>query len=417
MNISLILIGSELLNGKIQDKNTQILSRFSFQNGLTLRHVFIIADIYEDFEPIMKIAQEQSDIIITSGGLGPTDDDLTMDFMSRFFNKPIVVNPDAINVATEHYQRAGREFQKDKSKYRLLPSDFSPLHNPSGFAPGMYYVKNNKHFFSLPGVPREFESMINQVVLSKFDQKKKIQKNIIIKTKGLPEEALFKSIAPQLWNDLAKIGNVSSLPHFLGVDIGVHISDISYDNLKSKEEEVMKIINNSPIVQNIWHIGPESLEEVIIHKAKEKNLKISFAESCTGGLNSHKITQISGSSQIFYGSVVSYDNSVKENLLKVKSESLINFGAVSNEVAMEMALGAKLICNSDIAISTTGIAGPTGGTAHKPVGTVAIGFSDKLGTSAQIYHFTGDRETLKNRFSLMSLFVLLDRINLHSGNN
>jgi nicotinamide-nucleotide amidase len=417
MNISLILIGSELLNGKIQDKNAQVLSRISFLHGLTLRHVFTIADVYEDFEPIMKIAQDQSDIIITSGGLGPTDDDLTMDFMSRFFNKPIKVSDDAIQVATGHYQRAGREFNKEKSKYRFLPLNFTPLTNPAGFAPGMYFFNENKHFISLPGVPREFESMVNEIVLTKFNQNNKLQKNIIIKTKGLPEEALFKTIAPNLWNDLAQLGSVSSLPHFLGVDIGVHISDSNPDILNVKEQQVMSIIKNSPIVQHIWHIGPESLEEVILAKAKAKNLKISFAESCTGGFNSHKLTQISGSSKVFYGGVVSYDNSVKENILKVKSETLAKFGAVSNEVAMEMAVGVNNVCKTDIAISTTGIAGPTGGSSQKPVGTVCIGFSDQLAIDAQTYHFTGDRETLKNRFSLMSLFVLLERINLHPGNN
>jgi nicotinamide-nucleotide amidase len=237
-----------------------------------------------------------------------------------------------------------------------------------------------------------------------------IKKHVIVKTWHVPESKIFKVMAPNLWQELTKFGSVSSLPHFGGVDIGVEIEAKNESELIQKEEAVLAHINQTEVKNHIWHIGPESLEEVIVKTAISKKLTIGFAESCTGGLCASRITDVAGSSAVFLGSIVSYANSVKENALQVKTQTLIDHGVVSLETAHEMAKGAREKLQVDIAIATTGIAGPGGGSDQKPVGTVGIGFATKDDSGSEILHFLGDRLTLKQRFSQAALFKLLELI-------
>jgi nicotinamide-nucleotide amidase len=220
-------------------------------------------------------------------------------------------------------------------------------------------------------------------------------------------------MAPQLWDQLESFGEISSLPHPLGVDIGVKIQADSLIALTEKEQKIHSIVKKSKISSSIWHIGAETIEEVIIQKAKEKNLKIGFAESCTGGLLASRITDMPGSSSIFWGSIISYSNEVKINCLDVKEKTLREFGAVSKETAFEMAIGARQKLSVDIAVSTTGIAGPGGATPGKPVGTVGIAVSTKSKTVSEMYHYNGNRTSLKYSFSQAALFQMLDAIISH----
>ncbi|MBY0416038.1 MAG: CinA family protein, partial [Bdellovibrionales bacterium] len=172
--------------------------------------------------------------------------------------------------------------------------------------------------------------------------------------------------------------------------------------------KIKKHIESTPLSEYVWQWGNLSIQELVLQKALEKKCTFSFAESCTGGLTSSKITDLSGSSAVFYGGVVSYDNSVKENVLKVKSDTLKNFGAVSIETATEMACGIREVLKTDYAVSISGIAGPTGGSTDKPVGLVAIGFSSREKSGAHLFQFPGDRIRLKDRFSDKALLVLLE---------
>ena len=415
MNIHLILIGNELLNGKIQDKNAAWLASFTHENHFKLDQVHIVPDDEQMFKETLKAATKSADIVLTSGGLGPTQDDLTKKMMAKFFDKTIAFSESSLSITQNHYSRYQREYQQDKFDYHNIPKDFIPFHNPVGFAPGLgYYFDKNKFIASAPGVPSEFRSMVEEVIFPYLKEKLTfdtlLQKHVTIKTWKVPESKIFMKMAPGLWERLSEIGQVSSLPHLGGVDIGVEIKAETWEEIKIKEKQIISLINETEVKDHVWNIGSESLEEVIVQKAISKNLKIGFAESCTGGLCASRITDISGSSAVFWGSIVSYSNEVKMKALGVSEQTLKDHGAVSLETAKEMATGALKNMNLDIAITTTGIAGPGGGSIEKPVGTVGIGVATKTNASSEVFQFQGNREQLKFRFSQVALFKLLEEI-------
>lgn len=409
MKIQLIIIGNELLNGKISDKNTSYLAKLAFEHNFELTKTHIIGDDPNSFQKALKEAWEVSDIVITSGGLGPTKDDLTKDMLAQYFSKKIEVNNEALSFVRKIYQDKGKEYS-DKMAYHFIPQDFKLLYNRIGYAPALQYSEGVKTVYALPGVPSEFQVLLNEEIFPTLKKDDNQFKHIIIKTYGVPEAQIFYKIAPLLWDELSKYGEVSSLPHAYGVDIGVKLTEKNTDQLAQFEKEIIALVQSHGLKDYIWHIGSESLEEVIIREAKAKNIKIGFAESCTGGLCASRITDISGSSSVFWGSVVSYANEVKMKSLKVKEDTLKNKGAVSEETALEMAIGARAHLDVDIAVTTTGIAGPGGATPGKPVGTVGIGFSDKHASASKMYYLNGNREQLKVRFSQVALFTLLERI-------
>ncbi len=410
MNFDLIIVGNELLNGKIEDRNTHYIAKELYKHGHTLRKVHIIGDEEKLYFEALDAAFNESDVVITTGGLGPTKDDLTKSILAKYFDKEISHSEKAMEVAKLHYKRGNKEYDTEKIKYHLFPKDFEVVLNPVGYAPGLSYTQDGKSVFATPGVPTEFQAMLSQEILPSLAQKSEKQiKHVIVKTWKIPEAKIFHDLCPTLWDELAQFGEVSSLPHMTGVDIGVKL--IGDDKTNSEnEKKVLQIIQNSAIRDNIWHIGPETMEEVIIKEATAKKLKIGFAESCTGGLLASKITDVSGSSAVFWGSVVSYANEVKMKSLNVAEETLKAHGAVSKETAFEMAKGAREHLDVDIAVTTTGIAGPGGGSKEKPVGTVGIGVSTLKNTESDLYYFTGTRTSLKERFARFALLKLLETI-------
>jgi nicotinamide-nucleotide amidase len=224
---------------------------------------------------------------------------------------------------------------------------------------------------------------------------------------GVAEEKIFFELCPTLWSDLEKFGKVSSLPHTIGIDIVVsYHGDLS--GHKKTEEEIKKLIQNSALATHVWQYGNRAVNEMVLELATALKSTFSFAESCTGGLVASKMTDLSGSSAVFMGGAVTYANEAKINLLGVKFETLENFGAVSIEVATEMAIGALQKFKTDYAVSISGIAGPTGGSIDKPVGTVVIGFATKNKSGARKFLFPGDRIRRKERFSDMALLTLLE---------
>jgi nicotinamide-nucleotide amidase len=414
MQIELIIIASEILNGKIQDLNTAWLSRFLFKQGYFLQFVTIISDDEVVMLETFQKALQRSQIIITTGGLGPTKDDLTKDIIAKLVGKKLEHNHDALKITEKNYSRFQRNYDPQKLHYHLIPEGTLVFNNPSGTAPGLATFINQKCITNLPGVPNEFQEMFQQEIFpflqTSFHLKPSLQSLVTVKTKLLPESKIFSEYCPTLWDELAKLGAVSSLPHIMGVDIGVMVSGQTEQELEIKKENVLKLIKNPQLENFIWHIGHDTLEEVIIKEAKKKGLTIGTVESCTGGLIANRLTNISGSSEVFIGSVISYANSVKENLAHVSLQTLKNYGAVSIETANEMAEGGMKALGAHIVVSTTGIAGPTGGSLEKPVGTICIGIKSNNKSHAERYQFVGDRIKLKERFSQMALYVLLDEI-------
>lgn len=408
MKIALIVIGNELLNGKIQDLNAHWFARFCFERGWELTGVQFVPDDTAAFSRALDTATGQAAIVVTSGGLGPTPDDITKPMMAEYFGRPIEYSDEALRVAQTHYKRRGRTFRTDRIGYQYIPNGFVPLVNPVGFAPGlMYEFAPGRYVCNTPGVPREFRAMVRESLAPRIAPSKRLPKHVIFRTWRLPEARIFADMAPGLWDRLAAFGEVSSLPHVMGVDIGVRIDEPAH------EASVIEVMKTSPIAGNIWHIGAESLEEVIVQEASEAGLTFAVAESATGGLSASRITDVSGASTVLRGGVTAYANEAKVGLLGVGTRLVEVHGAVSVEVAREMATGARALFSADIAVSTSGIAGPGGGSGAKPVGTVAVGLATGSDASAEMHRFTGDRAHLKRAFSEMALFTLLIAIRAH----
>lgn len=410
MKIGFLAIGNEILQGKIQDANGIWLARFLRPLGLELSLQLVTSDDETSIKEALSFLYQSCSLVVCSGGLGPTPDDVTKASLGEFFGKgPAVFSPSARAIAEGHYQRIGRTMPEGHG-YSFLPRGFEALDNPSGLAPGLLYQESARAMLAAPGVPKEFRDMVKihlPTLVPKSAQEELVFLNF--RTKGIPEEKIFNELCPGLWDKLGKYGSVSSLPHAYSVDVGVALRGDSA-TVASQASQVRDLIFSSPLAPYIWLEGHESIEEVIVREAAAKNIRFAFAESCTGGLCSSRITNVSGASQVYWGSVVSYDNSVKENLLGVTDLLLRDHGAVSGECAKVMALGVRSNLDVDLAISLTGIAGPGGGTPRKPVGTVWIGTADRNGQQAFTYEFKGDRETLKFRFSQVALFHLLDKI-------
>lgn len=411
MKAGFLIIASEVLNGKISDVNNQALARFLRTYSVDIQKTVIVKDEVPAIHKALRDLLEECDFVVTSGGLGPTKDDLTKDALGSFFGKKTLFSQSAMAVAENNYEKFGRTFAGKEHGYSYLPEGFVALNNSTGFAPGLFYEDGEKSILCGPGVPREFRGIIEEhlekLILSKRNTENQFRL-INIRTKRIPEEKIFGEVDKNLWGQLEAFGDVSSLPNYLGVDVGVKIFGKNKDELDRKEKEILSIIDQSPLKPSVWHIGLESIEEIVLTSARKRGMTFGFAESATGGLCAHRITSISGSSQSFMGSIVSYDSSVKTGVLGVSSGTLETHSAVSQETAKEMAQGARDKLKVDIAVSVTGIAGPNGGTPEKPVGFVCVGVSSKLGTEAFESKLFGDREQLKYRFSQQVLMTLIE---------
>ncbi|MDC1174823.1 CinA family nicotinamide mononucleotide deamidase-related protein [Bacteriovoracaceae bacterium] len=410
MNIELIAIGDELLNGLIADKNARWLAEFLFKKGILLKKITMLRDEEEILKETFKKTFENNDFTIVTGGLGPTQDDVTKAILGEVFGGPQEENKKAIELVGQQYLKLNREWNRESNCYHMIPSGIEPVKNPIGLAPGLHFQQNGKHILCAPGVPREFYGMFEEeiypLIQSHTNFPKKSLKQVMVRTKGVPEEEIFYTKCPNLWKDLSQYGQVASLPQLLGIDILVKFYVKDENEFIEKEKAIREIINESKIAENVWSWDESPLEDLIIKEANEKGLTISLAESCTGGMSSDRLTNVSGASKSFLASFVTYSNDIKIKTLNVKKETLEKFGAVSLECAKEMAAGARNFSGSDVAISYTGIAGPTGGSAEKPVGTVAIGWATKNENSSKIYNFKGSRELLKTRFSEAGLLIL-----------
>ncbi len=409
----MIVIGDEILNGRTSDLNGGWLAQYLFKMGMEFKALRFIHDDADEINKALIVSLEESDIVITSGGIGPTVDDKTKKSLADYFQKNIIERPDVALIVTENYKRFGRPWAPEQNHYHFFPEDFIATNNPLGLAPGIVYfeAKNQKLVMSAPGVPREFHEMVTSEFLPLIKQffQNRFQENFqtVIRTKGISEEKIFFELCPTLWSELEIFGKVSSLPHTIGIDIVIGYNGNLNEHL-IKLEKIHQLIKSSALAVHVWQYGNRAINEMVLNYALENQKTFSFAESCTGGLVASKMTDLSGSSAVFKGGVVTYSNDAKVELLGVDSKTLEKFGAVSIEVAQEMARGALSKFNTDFAVSLTGIAGPTGGSELKPTGTVVIGFASKHSSGARVYLFPGDRIRRKERFSDMALLQLLD---------
>lgn len=407
----IIIIGDELLDGTIQDVHVQKQANWLAKVGVHLVSVSFCRDNNLELLKQLNYAKTVGQIIITTGGLGPTLDDKTKYILADFLQAPLEENARAKQMAIHNYNRIGKQWQEEFSEYHRIPSGVTALENPVGLAPGLYYENDNFMILCAPGVPRELYAMSEVVftplITKKFQDTLTALNQFVVRTHSIPEEKIFITNGPSFWQQLEKYGKVSSLPQSCGVDIRI---TLKANDIRSREKDILslkKIFDQSPVKENIWQYGDLSLEEYILKKCREKSLTLSFAESCTGGYVSSLFTDIPGYSDVFMGSAVTYSNESKIKILDVKSATLEKHGAVSREVVEEMSKGSMKVYGSQVAVSYSGVAGPSGGTKEKPVGTIAISVSSKRATKSNIYHYNGDRVGLKKRFATRGLVDLL----------
>jgi nicotinamide-nucleotide amidase len=405
--VSIISIGDELLIGQTINTNAAYIGEKLTSIGYEVIRNFTVGDNKEDILQTLSDAELISDFIFITGGLGPTHDDITRTCIVEYFKTDLVFDEQTFERIKKLFERRKIPMPEINREQAMVPRIARVIPNDYGTAPGYDITKDGKRFFVMPGVPYEMRGMMENTILP--DLKKYIQsKNIfynqkILYTTGIPESALYSRL-----EDLKPLFNevkVAFLPSQFGVKIRLSMrsnnEQLNLEKIKSLEEKIRERVG-----EFIYTDEDLNLEEVIGKILTEKKLKIAVAESCTGGLICNRITNIPGSSNYFERGVVSYSNEAKIQILGVNPETIKNFGAVSEQTAIEMARGVRKISNADIGISTTGIMGPTGATETKPVGLVYIGYSDGEKEFAKQFNFADNRVRNKERTSQAALDIL-----------
>lgn len=392
MKASLLTIGDELLSGKTTNTNATWISRNLTLAGCNVVRNVTVRDKEEEILDSLSALFELSvDLVLCTGGLGPTHDDITRNTIFQFFNSDSILDEDYWKNLQKRFSSLGYSIPPSNKSQAIIPHNGKVFPNPIGSARGLVFHKDDITLMAMPGVPSEMKAMMSETVIP-WVRKKSKKKNfcINIRTTGIPESVLYEKI--KVKNSIQKSINLGYYPSLFGVDIR-----ISGNNISSIEKVQKLIVKDAG--PYIYNIGEESLENIIVNQLMKNNLTIATAESCTGGLIGHRITQVSGSSKVYNGGLIAYSNKAKLNQLKINSATLNRFGAVSKEVASEMAVQVRNIFDSDIGVSVTGIAGPGGGTKDKPVGLVYVGYSDCNGLITKQFNFHSSRESNKIRTS------------------
>ena len=387
-----ITIGDEILYGQITDTNTQWIGGELTKIGILPFWKTSVGDTAEAILQALEAAAQRVNLVIITGGLGPTKDDITKHTLCRYFTTRLALNEQALDVVTSFFNKRGREMTELNRQQAFLPENAVYLENTWGTAPGMWFEKNGVVYVSLPGVPFEMKNLMEHRVLPRlqdhFETPSIVHK--IIRTIGIGESFLADRI--ESWEDqLPKHLRLAYLPSFSGVKLRLTGTGDDLELLQREiQDETDRLV---PLLgELIYGYDDDEIEEVIGRILQQNKLTLSCAESCTGGFLSHKITSVPGSSGYFLGTVVSYSNAVKMKVLGVKEATLRSFGAVSQETVIEMSEGVKRLTGSDYALATSGIAGPDGGTEDKPVGTVWIACAGPNGTLTRLLKLGKFRE-------------------------
>jgi nicotinamide-nucleotide amidase len=407
MDAYLISIGDELLIGQTINTNVAFIGNLISDNNVSIIKSSVVGDNSKVILDELKYASELADIIICTGGLGPTHDDITRSVIVQYFNTELQFNEEVLEDIKSMLKRRGRDLKKSHEDQAMVPKIADVIRNENGTAPGYWIEKDKKIFVVMPGVPYEMKSMMSNYILPKLVERigrpKEFIKKVTLQTTGLAESIIAERIGNI--DELLNGAQLAFLPNQFGVRLRVTVKANDEETASNQLLEIEQKIR-SKVGRYIYGRGDESLEEVVGRLLKEREFRIATAESCTGGGLADRITNINGSSNYFERGVVTYSNAAKVELLKVDEDVMIEKGAVSSEVAMQMAEGIKSISGADIGISLTGIMGPTGGVTDKPVGTVYIGYCDDKVCTAKRFQFGEDRMLNKNRASQAALEMI-----------
>lgn len=370
----LISVGTEILLGDILNTDAQFLSIELARLGISVIHQSTVGDNRERLLAQLKEAADRSDIIILSGGLGPTPDDLTKEVCCEFFGKKMFLHEPTVEKIKTYFSTKGMEMTQNNLKQAMLPKDCVIFPNDNGTAPGMAIEKDGVHILVLPGPPRELKPMFRNCAvpyLMQFSDRIIVSHNI--RTFGIGESLMAERV-----NDLFDAENPTVAPYAKDGEALLRVTAMA--RTKEEAENLCEPVINeikSRLDGFVYGVDYTCIEEAVIEKLKEKHMKVATAESCTGGLIAKRITDVPGASEVFDCGIISYANEIKHRVLGVSEDDLNKYGAVSEPVARQMAQGALKVSGADIAVSVTGIAGPDSDSTNKPVGLVYIGLADR----------------------------------------
>jgi len=412
VNAEIITIGDEILYGQIVDTNSAWMGTELTRIGIKVKQITSISDSPAHIVAALDDARPRADIILITGGLGPTKDDLTKTVLTGYFKTKLKLHEPSLADVTEIFKVRGLEVSELNRQQAFLPEKCTPVRNVLGTAPGMWFEEDGKVFVSMPGVPFEMKRMMTDIVLPQLKAHFKTPEIIhkVIQTFGIPESTLSDTL--EVWElNLPEHLKLAYLPHLGGVRLRLTGMATDVAPLEKEMDEQVRHLTQL-IPKYIFAYGEVSLEEAIGNLLKERKLTIATAESCTGGYLAHKLTSIPGSSVYFMGGVIAYDNQVKLNQLGIKPETLEQHGAVSEATVREMAENVRKKLNASIGVATSGIAGPDGGSAEKPVGTIWIACSDAQGTTAKLLHFNKNRMLNIEYTAMAALNMIRQRLNI-----
>lgn len=373
MQVHIITIGDELLIGQIIDTNSAKMAQMLLEIGAKVTGRTAIGDDHEAILKALHMATEQADIVLVTGGLGPTKDDVTKKAIADFYGTGFVFHQPTLDRLNQILERLGKPLTEALRTQCFLPQNATVLPNKMGTAPGMWFEENGKVVVSMPGVPFEMEYLMQHEVMprlqTRFNALPSAHKTLLTAGEG---ESVLAEFLKDFEENLPPQVKLAYLPSITRVRLRLNVTDSDPKFVEKTLHEKFREMEGLLPPKIIAGYDDDTLEGVIGRILKEKNLTLSTAESCTGGYLAHLITAVPGSSAYFMGSVVSYANAVKINQLGVKEETLQQHGAVSEQTVREMVAGAIRLLGTDIAVATSGIAGPDGGTPEKPVGTVWI---------------------------------------------
>lgn len=407
MILDIISIGDELLIGQTLNTNAHWIAKQMDAIGFRVREHISISDSKEHIVNTLNNSLLNADVVLITGGLGPTNDDLTLPVLNEYFGGELVVNQDVYNDIEKLITSRGFDMNENNKQQALVSSKCKVIRNKKGTAPGLWFEKDNKVVVAMPGVPYEMRGMIETItpwLKEKYTFPEIVHQLVL--TKGLPESKLAELLTD--WeNNLPKAIKLAYLPSPGRVKLRLTSVGQNRAKVQSLIDEQVALLTKI-IPDNIYSVDNKNLEEIVGGLLRQNNQTMATAESCTGGYIAHLITSISGSSDYFKGAIVSYANEVKINELNVNPTDIDNYGAVSQQVVEQMAKGVLTKLNVDYAIATSGIAGPTGGTAEKPVGTVWIAVANKNEVIAKKYLFGSDRQVNIERASFAGLSMMYD---------
>lgn len=386
MKISFLAIGDELISGRVQDTNGKYLADKLSLHGLEIKFMLMAGDNPQEMTTAFDFLSQNSDAVVCSGGLGPTPDDLTIEVFSAYTGRELVIHPDIVEKIELRFKLRAMPMPATNKKQAMIPSGAKVIPNPIGTAPGTEAEHKGKLWFFLPGVPSEFRKMVDDSIIPRLSETDSEKKTIFYKTLrvyGLPESGIAERLLKINFGPRLKIAYLPELP-----EIYLRLSAVSKD--KAEAEQIVmqaKELVKAELKEYIFSEDDEPMELVVGNLLRKYKLTLATAESCTGGLAAKRITDIAGSSDYFLGGFITYSNKLKIKELGVSGESLKTKGAVSSEVAREMAEGARKQTGADIAIALTGVAGPAGGAPEKPVGTVHIALADEKGIWESRFQF------------------------------